>query len=164
MHQIGIVHRDIKLDNILLDGQGNIKIGDFGVSRRVEPEELLFEQCGTPAYLAPEIIMDKGYKGFYVDIWSLGVLLYAMLQGTVPFKADNLEKLHNLIMRGNFKYPVPISNEARELIERMLTIEPESRISIPEILRHKWLKTEDELDCTEEDDDHDFQVGLEFRR
>ena len=74
----------------------------------------------------------------------------------MPFKADNLEKLHNLIMRGNFKYPVPISNDARELIESMLTIEPESRISIPEILRHRWLKVEDELECTEEDDDHDF--------
>ena len=139
-----------------MDTEGGIKICDFGVSRLIAKNQIIQEQCGTPAYLAPEIIMDKGYKGFYVDIWSLGVLLYAMLQGTVPFKADNLEKLHNLIMRGNFKYPVPISNDARELIESMLMIEPESRISIPEILRHRWLKIEDELECTEEDDDHDF--------
>ena len=88
MHTIGIVHRDIKLDNILLDGQGNVKIGDFGVSRRVEQDELLFEQCGTPAYIAPEIVQEIGYKGLPVDIWSAGVCLYAILYGNVPFKAN----------------------------------------------------------------------------
>lgn len=88
MHTIGIVHRDIKLDNILLDGQGNVKIGDFGVSRRVDQDELLFEQCGTPAYIAPEIVQEIGYKGFPVDIWSAGVCLYAILYGNVPFKAN----------------------------------------------------------------------------
>ena len=88
MHTIGIVHRDIKLDNILLDGNGNVKIGDFGVSRRVEHEELLFEQCGTPAYIAPEIVQEIGYKGLPVDIWSAGVCLYAILYGNVPFKAN----------------------------------------------------------------------------
>jgi len=82
------VHRDIKLDNILLDGQGNVKIGDFGVSRRVDQGELLFEQCGTPAYIAPEIVHELGYKGCPVDIWSAGVCLYAILYGNVPFKAN----------------------------------------------------------------------------
>ena len=89
MHQIGIVHRDIKLDNILLDGQGNVKIGDFGVSRRVDQDELLFEQCGTPAYIAPEILRNKGY-GLNVDLWSAGVVLFAMLYVTVPFKAQTM--------------------------------------------------------------------------
>jgi len=87
-----------------------------------------------------------------------------MLQGTVPFKASSLDDLHALIMKGNFKYPVNISPEAKELIESMLIIEPEMRISIPQILRHPWLKTQDELACEEEDDEHDFQVGIEFRR
>ena len=81
--------------------------------------------------MAPEIIADKGYNGFYVDIWSLGVLLYTMLQGTVPFKASSLEDLHALILRGNIRYPVPISPDARDLIERMLVVEPTDRISIP---------------------------------
>ena len=93
MHTIGIVHRDIKLDNILLDGQGNVKIGDFGVSRRVDQDELLFEQCGTPAYIAPEIVQEIGYKGFPVDIWSAGVCLYAILYGNVPFKANQIGDL-----------------------------------------------------------------------
>lgn len=73
-----------------MDGEGSIKLCDFGVSRLIQKGQIIQEQCGTPAYLAPEIIADEGYEGFYVDIWSLGVLLYAMLQGTVPFKAQNL--------------------------------------------------------------------------
>ena len=89
MHQIGIVHRDIKLDNILLDGHGNVKIGDFGVSRRVDQEELLFEQCGTPAYIAPEIVQEIGYKGFPVDIWVGGQVGVVVADRTVDF-AQNL--------------------------------------------------------------------------
>jgi serine/threonine protein kinase len=97
-HCRSVLHRDIKLDNILMDLEGSIKICDFGVSRIINKGQLIQEQCGTPAYLAPEIIADEGYEGFYVDIWSLGVLLYAMLQGTVPFKASNLQDLHALIL------------------------------------------------------------------
>ena len=80
-----IAHRDIKLDNILLDGVGNVKIGDFGVSKQIQPNTMMFEQCGTPAYIAPEILRNKGY-GLSVDLWSAGVVLFAMLYGSVPFK------------------------------------------------------------------------------
>lgn len=85
-----MLHRDIKLDNILLDGEDGVKICDFGVSRILKKGKRIKEQCGTPAYLAPEIISDEGYEGFSVDIWSLGVLLYTMICGTVPFKGNNL--------------------------------------------------------------------------
>jgi serine/threonine protein kinase len=87
------LHRDIKLDNILLDINGEIKICDFGVSKIVRPGETMTEQCGTPAYIAPEILKDEGYEGFAVDIWSAGVVLYAMLYGAVPFKANDLAEL-----------------------------------------------------------------------
>ena len=82
-----VLHRDIKLDNILLDGEGGVKICDFGVSRLITKTDVIHEQCGTPAYLAPEMSSNSQYSGFYVDIWSLGILLYVMLQGTVPFTA-----------------------------------------------------------------------------
>jgi len=94
-----ICHRDIKLDNILLDADGKVKIGDFGVSKQVKSEtEKMTEQCGTPAYIAPEILKDRGYEGFKVDIWSAGVCLYAMLLGTVPFKANSMRELHGMII------------------------------------------------------------------
>ena len=94
IHSKKVLHRDIKLDNILLDGKGHVKIADFGVSKSVKKGELMFEQSGTPAYIAPEIIRDKGYKGFKADLWSAGVVLFALLFGTVPFKANNMKDLH----------------------------------------------------------------------
>lgn len=98
-----VVHRDIKLDNILLDQSGRIKICDFGVSKQVNSEkERMFDQCGTPAYIAPEIISGKGYKGFKADMWSAGICLYVMLIGTVPFRASSLEQMHQLARKGKF--------------------------------------------------------------
>lgn len=94
IHSKKILHRDIKLDNILLDGKGRVKIADFGVSKTVKKGEVMKEQSGTPAYIAPEIIRDKGYKGFKADLWSAGVVLFALLYGTVPFKANNMKDLH----------------------------------------------------------------------
>lgn len=89
-HLKNVLHRDIKLDNILLDHKLGVKICDFGVSRFTKKGNYIKEQCGTPAYIAPEIIKDKGYEGFSADLWSLGVLLYVMISGTFPFTADNL--------------------------------------------------------------------------
>lgn len=94
VHSRKVLHRDIKLDNILLDGKGNVKIADFGVSKQVKNGETMYEQSGTPAYIAPEIIRDQGYTGFKADLWSAGVVLFAMLYGTVPFKANNMKDLH----------------------------------------------------------------------
>jgi len=94
IHSKQIIHRDIKLDNILLDGKGLVKIADFGVSKLVQKGETMREHSGTPAYIAPEIIKDKGYKGFKADLWSAGVVLFALLYGTVPFKANNMKDLH----------------------------------------------------------------------
>ena len=92
-HSKSILHRDIKLDNILLSSNGEVKICDFGVSKAVKRGEMMTEQCGTPAYIAPEILADRGYEGFAVDIWSAGVVLYAMLYGVVPFRANNMSEL-----------------------------------------------------------------------
>lgn len=86
---------------------------------------MIQEQCGTPAYLAPEIIIDKGYQGFFVDVWSLGVLLYAMLNGTVPFKSHTLEDLHKLILKGDFVFANPsLSEDAKQLIKGLIHLEP----------------------------------------
>jgi serine/threonine protein kinase len=140
IHTRNIVHRDIKLDNILLDGKGNVKIGDFGVSRIVKNGEVMKEQCGTPAYIAPEILEDKGYTGYGVDIWSAGVVLYSMLYGSVPFKANNMEELHTMIMKGKYTLKEDISDEARDLLKIMLEKSPRKRATVQEILKHDWFK------------------------
>ncbi len=93
------------MDNILLDFENGAKICDFGISKIVKKGQVVNEQCGTPAYIAPEVISDKGYSGFHADIWSAGVLLYAMITGQVPFKGPNMSELHQLIKKGEFTFP-----------------------------------------------------------
>jgi serine/threonine protein kinase len=139
IHENKIVHRDIKLDNILIDLDNNIKICDFGVSKIVNKGDVMLEQCGTPAYIAPEILLNKGYEGFGVDVWSAGVVLYAMLSGTVPFKGSNIKELHNLIISGNYPIIKDISNNAAHLIKNILEIDPKKRITTENILCHPWL-------------------------
>lgn len=139
IHHKNIVHRDIKLDNILLDHNGNVKICDFGVSKLVKPGEKMMEQCGTPAYIAPEILLDRGYKGFGVDVWSAGVVLFSMLYGTVPFKGNNMNELHKLIIKGNVTYKEDVSEEARNLLKSLLECDPNIRLTTDQILRHEWL-------------------------
>lgn len=139
-HARGILHRDIKLDNILLTSEGDIKICDFGVSKLVKAGETLREQCGTPAYIAPEVFEGQGYEGFASDVWSAGVVLYAMLYGTVPFKAGNMTELQRQICRGQTSFKDEISPESISLLQGILEKNPQQRLSIAEILRHPWMQ------------------------
>ena len=144
MHKLNIVHRDIKLDNLLLDLSNTIKICDFGVSKILKSsDELMYDHCGTPAYLAPEVFGNNGYKGFSCDIWSLGVTLYYMLKGEQPFQGKNLEELKKNIFSKKYNKIEFISEEAEDLIDKMLTKNPEERITLDEIFKHKWIKEVD---------------------
>ena len=163
MHQQGIVHRDIKLENILIDLNNNIKICDFGIGRVLSsPEQPLFDQCGTPMYIAPEILLcskEKGYKGFPVDIWSSGIVLYILLSGTLPFSFKNSSsslsesnesnlsednnnntELQYSIINKEPKEIENISKEAEDLLKKILKKNPEKRITCEEILNHPWMK------------------------
>ena len=139
IHKKKIIHRDIKLDNILIDLSNTIKICDFGVSRKIEKGNIIYERCGTPAYIAPEIYAKIGYEGFKCDIWSAGVTLYYILSGTLPFKGSNIQELEKAILKGQFERIRNVSDEANDIIEGMLRIDPEKRFSIDEILKHPWL-------------------------
>jgi serine/threonine protein kinase len=104
LHKVHILHRDIKLENVMISAVGEVKIGDFGVSRKMKLGERCYEQCGTPAYIAPELITPEGYTGFKADMWSAGCLLYAMIVGSVPFKAATVEELHALIKKAKYDF------------------------------------------------------------
>ena len=139
LHSQSIIHRDIKLDNILIDLSNTVKICDFGVSRIVKPNDIMYDHCGTPAYIAPEIFLNKGYKGFACDIWSAGVTLHYMLSGNQPFKGSDISKLQTNILEEKLGPIEGISEEANHLIQRMLVRNPKNRITIEEILYHPWL-------------------------
>lgn len=142
IHSQGILHRDIKLDNILIDSQNRVKICDFGISRLVVPGHRMTEQSGTPAFMAPEILKNQGYSGFASDYWSLGVVLYALLTGTLPFRGNCAAELNENIKRGEFNKEIPASAQAREVIEKLLTVECEKRAGFREICACEWLANE----------------------
>ena len=139
IHKKKIVHRDIKLDNILIDLTNTIKICDFGVSRKISKDEVMHEHCGTPAYIAPEIFENNGYTGFQCDIWSAGVTLYYILGGIQPFRASSIKDLEKKVIAGEFEPIEEISEEANNLIKLMLKTDPKKRINEDKILNHPWL-------------------------
>ncbi|CAK80597.1 unnamed protein product (macronuclear) [Paramecium tetraurelia] len=140
MHKIGIVHRDLKPENLLFDHNQNIKIVDFGLSNTYKPNELLKTACGSPCYAAPEMIQGLKYSGYLIDIWSCGIVLYAMLCGYLPFEDQNTNQLYKKIIAGELVFPKWLSAEAKDLLKNILNTDPKKRFTIPQIKGHKWAK------------------------
>ena len=136
--KIKVVHRDIKPENLLLDNKNNIKIVDFGLSNSYPKNELLITACGSPCYAAPEMINGERYYGLKADIWSSGIVLYAMLCGYLPFEEVDNEKLYKKITEGKFKTPNFLSDSAKDFLHRILNVDPRSRITIPQMKKHPW--------------------------
>ncbi|XP_047314748.1 SNF1-related protein kinase catalytic subunit alpha KIN10-like [Impatiens glandulifera] len=139
-HRNMVVHRDLKPENLLLDSKQNVKIADFGLSNVMRDGHFLKTSCGSPNYAAPEVISGKLYAGPEVDVWSCGVILYALLCGTLPFDDENIPNLFKKIKSGIYTLPSHLSPGARELIPRMLVVNPMKRITIPEIRQHSWFQ------------------------
>ncbi|KAI3927525.1 hypothetical protein MKW92_040246 [Papaver armeniacum] len=137
-HKNMVVHRDLKPENVLLDSKYNVKIADFGLSNIMRDGQLLKTSCGSPNYAAPEVISGKPYAGPEVDIWSCGVTLYALLCEALPFDDANIPNLFKKIQGGIYTLPSHLSDGARDLILRMLVVDPMKRITIPEIRQHPW--------------------------
>ncbi|XP_078443819.1 CBL-interacting protein kinase 6-like [Wolffia australiana] len=143
-HSRGVYHRDLKLENLLLDDAGNLKVADFGLSAyadHLRSDGLLHTACGTPAYVAPEVVKKKGYDGAKSDIWSCGVLLYVMLAGFLPFQSVNVVAMYRKMQRGDYACPPWFSLEARRIISRMLDPNPETRISMEKLKETRWFKS-----------------------
>ncbi|XP_068661486.1 CBL-interacting protein kinase 32-like [Aristolochia californica] len=166
-HSRGVYHRDLKPENLLLDAQGNLKVSDFGLSalsRQVRDDGLLHTTCGTPNYVAPEVLNDRGYDGATADLWSCGVILFVLLAGYLPFDDPNLMNLYKKISAGEFTCPSWISLGAMKLIIRILDPNPMTRITIPEILEDEWFRKGFKRPIFEEKDDTNLDdVDAVFR-
>jgi calcium/calmodulin-dependent protein kinase I len=144
-HQHHIVHRDLKPENLIYaspDDDAVLKLADFGLAQIVEDETMMRAACGTPGYVAPEIVKSIPYNS-KVDVWSCGVILYILLCGFPPFYEDSTQLLFRKIQRAEFDYPSPFwdetSEEAKDLINHMLVVDPEERFSIEQVLDHPWM-------------------------
>uniref|UniRef100_A0A452HQ20 non-specific serine/threonine protein kinase n=1 Tax=Gopherus agassizii TaxID=38772 RepID=A0A452HQ20_9SAUR len=138
-HNVGIVHRDLKCENILLDERGFIKLTDFGFANRYSLKNSLMSTfCGSVAYTAPEILMSKKYNGELADLWSLGVILYAMVTGKLPFKERQPHKMIQMIKQG-LSFRQPISPECQNLIQGLLQLKPGARLGLQQVATHCWM-------------------------
>ncbi|XP_077396608.1 serine/threonine-protein kinase SIK2 isoform X2 [Festucalex cinctus] len=138
-HNRKIVHRDLKAENLLLDGHMNIKIADFGFGNFFQPGEPLSTWCGSPPYAAPEIFEGQQYEGPQLDIWSMGVVLYVLVCGALPFDGPTLPVLRQRVLEGRFRIPYFMTEDCEHLIRRMLVLDPSKRLSVAQIKEHKWM-------------------------
>ncbi|CAE6440343.1 unnamed protein product [Rhizoctonia solani] len=138
-HKNNVVHRDLKIENILISHTGNIKIIDFGLSNLYNPEDHLSTFCGSLYFAAPELLNAKVYTGPEVDVWSFGVVLYVLVCGKVPFDDQSMPALHAKIKRGLFDSPMWLSQECKHILSRMLVTNPAARAPLSEVLNHPWM-------------------------
>ena len=138
-HRNNVVHRDLKIENIMINEKGDIKIIDFGLSNLYAPKNLLKTYCGSLYFAAPELLSAKPYIGPEVDVWSFGVVLYVLVCGKVPFDDQSVSVLHEKIKKGNVEYPAFLSRECVSLLSRMLVVDPTKRASLYEVCLHPWM-------------------------
>ncbi|KAM9468482.1 serine/threonine-protein kinase SIK2 isoform 1-T1 [Clarias gariepinus] len=141
-HNRNVVHRDLKAENLLLDGHMNIKIADFGFANFFQAGKPLATWCGSPPYAAPEVFEGQQYEGPQLDIWSLGVVLYVLVCGALPFDGPSLPVLRQRVLEGRFRIPYFMTEECEHLIRRMLVLDPSKRLSVAQIKEHKWMVLE----------------------
>lgn len=140
LHHKGIAHRDIKLDNILIEDKTfMIKIIDFGFAAFCSDSQKLKIFCGTPSYMAPELVRKSEYDGRQVDMWALGVLLFALLSGTFPFRGQNEKELYGKIQRGQYMCPEMMSRDARDIIRRLLEVDSRKRYRASDLIKERWI-------------------------
>uniref|UniRef100_A0A4W5R5L4 non-specific serine/threonine protein kinase n=1 Tax=Hucho hucho TaxID=62062 RepID=A0A4W5R5L4_9TELE len=138
-HQKCIVHRDLKAENLLLDADMNIKIADFGFSNEFTMGNKLDTFCGSPPYAAPELFQGKKYDGPEVDVWSLGVILYTLVSGSLPFDGQNLKELRERVLRGKYRIPFYMSTDCENLLKKFLILNPTKRGSLEQIMKDRWM-------------------------
>ncbi|XP_020772981.1 MAP/microtubule affinity-regulating kinase 3a isoform X4 [Boleophthalmus pectinirostris] len=171
-HQKHIVHRDLKAENLLLDADMNIKIADFGFSNEFTMGNKLDTFCGSPPYAAPELFQGKKYDGPEVDVWSLGVILYTLVSGSLPFDGQNLKELRERVLRGKYRIPFYMSTDCENLLKRFLVLNPGKRGTLEQIMKDRWINsgfeddelkpyTEPELDITDQKR-IDVMVGMGY--
>ncbi|XP_054777532.1 CBL-interacting serine/threonine-protein kinase 23 isoform X2 [Prosopis cineraria] len=142
-HSRGVCHRDLKPENLLLDANGVLKVSDFGLSalpQQLREDGLLHTTCGTPNYVAPEVIHNKGYDGTKADLWSCGVILFVLMAGYLPFEDTNIMSLYKKIFKADFTCPPWFSSSAKKIIKRILDPNPATRITIAEVIENDWFK------------------------
>uniref|UniRef100_H2YPH6 MAP/microtubule affinity-regulating kinase 3 n=1 Tax=Ciona savignyi TaxID=51511 RepID=H2YPH6_CIOSA len=139
LHSKKIVHRDLKAENLLLDADMNIKIADFGFSNEFTPGHKLDTFCGSPPYAAPELFQGKKYDGPEVDVWSLGVILYTLVSGSLPFDGQNLKELRERVLRGKYRIPFYMSTDCEHLLRKFLVLNPTKRGTLTAVMQDKWM-------------------------